>query len=112
MLRMDEGILKILIFRKMADVEIQSFLFDQNLTHIFGYKNKIIVQKTILRPSRGQLYIKEVRKISNWSVKPFSSYSDHRLRKHGFEKNAFKVLSMICMQIETAPFKGIYLHKW
>ena len=65
MLRMDEGILKILIFRKMADVEIQSFLFDQNLTHIFGYKNKIIVQKTILRPSRGQLYIKEVRKISN-----------------------------------------------
>ena len=40
-----------------------------------------------------------------------SSYSDHRLRKNGFEKNAFKVLSTICMQIETAPFKVIYLHK-
>ena len=37
---MDEGIWKILIFRKMADVEIQSFLFDQNFTHIFGYKKK------------------------------------------------------------------------
>ena len=40
MLRMDEGILKILIFRKMADVEIQSCLFDQNFTHIFSYKKK------------------------------------------------------------------------
>ena len=39
MLRMDEGIWK------MADVEIQSCLFDQNFTHIFGYKKKIIVQK-------------------------------------------------------------------
>ena len=45
MLRMDEGIWKILIFRKMQDVEIQSCLFDQNFTHIFGYKKKIIVQK-------------------------------------------------------------------
>ena len=45
MLRMDEGIWKILLFRKMADVEIQSCLFDQNFTHIFGYKKKIIVQK-------------------------------------------------------------------
>ena len=41
MLRMDEGIWKILIFRKMADVQIQSSLFDQNFTHIFGYKKKI-----------------------------------------------------------------------
>ena len=40
MLRMDEGIWKILIFRKMADVEIQSCLIDQNFTHIFGYKKK------------------------------------------------------------------------
>ena len=67
--------------------------------------------KKILRPSGGQLYIKQVRKISNWSVKPLSSYSDHRFRKHGFERNAFKVLSTICMQIQTAPFKVIYLHK-
>ena len=42
---MDEGILKKCIFRKMADVEIQNCLFDQNFTHIFGYKNIIIVQK-------------------------------------------------------------------
>ena len=40
MLRMDEGIWKILIFRKMADVEMQSCLFHQNFTHIFGYKKK------------------------------------------------------------------------
>ena len=40
MLRMDEGIWKFLIFRKMADVEIQSCLFDQNFTHIFVYKKK------------------------------------------------------------------------
>ena len=40
MLRMDEGIWKILIFRKMADVEIQSCLFDQIFTYIFGYKKK------------------------------------------------------------------------
>ena len=40
MLRMDEGIWKILICRKMADVEIQSCLFDQNFTHIFGCKKK------------------------------------------------------------------------
>ena len=33
MLQMDEGIWKISIFRKMADVEIQS---DQNFSHIFG----------------------------------------------------------------------------
>ena len=39
-LRMGEGIWKILIFRKMADVEIQSCLFDQNFTHIFSYKKK------------------------------------------------------------------------
>ena len=45
MLRTDEGIWKILIFQKMAYVEIQSCLFDQNFTHIFGYKNKIIVKK-------------------------------------------------------------------
>ena len=45
MLRMDEGIWKILIFRKMVDVEIQSCLFDQNFIHLFGYKKKIIVQK-------------------------------------------------------------------
>ena len=38
MLQMDEGIWKISIFRKMADVEIQSCLFDQNFTDIFGYK--------------------------------------------------------------------------
>ena len=37
---MDEGIWKILFFRKMADVEIQSWLFDQNFTYIFGYKKK------------------------------------------------------------------------
>ena len=45
-LRIDEGNWKILIFRQMADVEIQSCLFDQTFTHIFGYKKKkIIVQK-------------------------------------------------------------------
>ena len=115
MLRMDEGIWEIW--------EIQSCLFDQNFTHIFGYKKKII-QKKILRPSGGHLYINQVRKISNWSVKPFWSYSDRRLRKHGVEKNAFKVLSTICMQVvertaaptyfyglETAPIKVIYLQK-
>ena len=98
---MDEGIWKMLIFQKMANVEIQSCLFDQNFTHIFGYKKKIIVQKKILRPSGGKLYIKWKSKISNWSVKPFSSYSNQRLRKHGFEKNAFEVLSTICMQIKN-----------
>ena len=52
-----------------------------------------------------------------WSEKKFQTdrlsrcYSDHRLLKHGFEKNAFKVLSTICMQIETDPFKVIHLHK-
>ena len=40
MLRMDEEIWKILIFQKMADVEIQSCLFDQDFTHIFCYKKK------------------------------------------------------------------------
>ena len=45
MLRMDEGIWKILIFRKMADVEIQSFLFEQNFTYIFGYKKKLSSKK-------------------------------------------------------------------
>ena len=54
---MDEGIWKILIFQKMADVEVQSYLFYQNFTHIFGYKKKI-VKKKILRRSGGQLYIK------------------------------------------------------
>ena len=39
MFRMDEGIWKFLIFRKITDVKIQS-LFDQNFTHIFGYKKK------------------------------------------------------------------------
>ena len=51
MLRMDEGIWKILIFRKMADVEIQSCLFDTNFTHIFGYKKKIVQkQKFFVHP--------------------------------------------------------------
>ena len=54
---MDEGIWKILIFWKMADVEIQSCLFDQNFTHILGYKKKNRPKK-ILRPSGEQLYIK------------------------------------------------------
>ena len=40
MLRMDEGIWKFFIFRIMADVEIQSCLFDQNFAHILGYKKK------------------------------------------------------------------------
>ena len=40
MLRMDEGIRKFLIFRKMADAEIQSCLLEQNFIHIFGYKKK------------------------------------------------------------------------
>ena len=40
MLRMNEGIWKISIFRKMADVEIQSCLFNQNFTYIFDYKKK------------------------------------------------------------------------
>ena len=57
MLRMDEGIWKILIFRKMVDVEIQSCLFYQNFTHNFGFK-KNNRPKKILRPSGGQLYIK------------------------------------------------------
>ena len=41
----------------MADVEIQRCLFDQNFTHIFGYKKKSSKNK-ILRPSGGQLYTK------------------------------------------------------
>ena len=41
--RMDEGIWKISIFQKMADIEIQN-LFDKNFTHIFAIK-KIILQK-------------------------------------------------------------------
>ena len=53
MFRMDEGIWKILVFRKMADVEIQNCLFDQNFTHIFGYKIKNNRPKKILRPSGG-----------------------------------------------------------
>ena len=48
MLRMDEGIWKILIFRKMADVEIQSCLFGRNFTHIFGYKNKSSKKKSFV----------------------------------------------------------------
>ena len=46
MLRMDEGIWK------MADVEIQSCLFDQNFTHIFGYKkrNNRPKKKSFVRP--------------------------------------------------------------
>ena len=49
MLRMDEGIQKISIFRKMANVEIQSCLFDQNFTHIFGYKkNSSSIRRTII----------------------------------------------------------------
>ena len=55
--RMDEGIWNFFIFRKMADVEIQSCLFERNFPHIFGYKKKI-VKKKLLRPSGGQLYIK------------------------------------------------------
>ena len=59
MLWMDEGISKISIFFKITDVEIQSCLFDQRCTHIYGYKKKKkIVQKKIRRPSGGQLYIK------------------------------------------------------
>ena len=42
----------------MADVEIQSCLFDQNFTHIFGYKKNNRPKKKILRPSEGHLYIK------------------------------------------------------
>ena len=42
----------------MADVGIQSCLFDQNFTHIFDYKKKNRLKKKILRPSGGQLYIK------------------------------------------------------
>ena len=48
MLRMDKGIWKILIFRKMADVEIQSCLFDQNFTHTVGYKKKIVQKKSFV----------------------------------------------------------------
>ena len=62
MLRMDEEMWKIFIFRKMADLEIQNCLFDQNFTHIFGYRKKITVQKKILRPSEGQLYIETSEK--------------------------------------------------
>ena len=42
---MDKGIWKISFFWKMADVEIQSCLFDQNFTHIFGYEKKIVKKK-------------------------------------------------------------------
>ena len=59
MLRMDEGISNFVIFRKMADVEIRSCLFDQHFTHIFGYiKKNNRPKKKILRPSEGQIYIK------------------------------------------------------
>ena len=41
----------------MADVEIQSCLFNQNFTHISAME-KNNRPKKILRPSKGQLYIK------------------------------------------------------
>ena len=49
---------KILIFRKMADVEIQSCLFDQHFTHIFGYKYETIVQKkkSCVHPEDNYIY--------------------------------------------------------
>ena len=56
MLRMDEGIGKILIFRKMADVEIQSCLFDQNFTRIFGYKkNNRPKEKSFVHPEENYI---------------------------------------------------------
>ena len=94
MLRMDEGIWKFLIFRKMADVEIQSCLFDQNFTHIFGYKKSNRPKKnpsSIRRTIMYQISEKNFKLI----VQAVLKYSDHRLRKHGFEKNALKVLSRL-----------------
>ena len=46
---MEEGISKILIFRKVADVEIQSCLFDQNFTPIFSCKKKSSKKKSFAR---------------------------------------------------------------
>ena len=62
---MDEGIWKILIFQKIADVEIQSSLFDQNFTHIFGYK------KNNKRPKKNPSSIRRtiIYKISEKNLK-------------------------------------------
>ena len=43
------------------------------------------------------LYIKEACEVWNESFKRFSSYHGHRFKKRGFEKNAFKVLSITYM---------------
>ena len=111
MLRMDEEIWKFLIFRRMADVEIQSFLFDQNFTYIFGYKNKIIVQEKNPSSIRRKIIYKMSEKNFKLIGQAVLKLQWSPTLKHGFEKNAFKVLSTICMQIQTAPFKVIYLHK-
>ena len=50
MLRMDEGIWNFLIFRKMADIEIQSCLYYRNFTHIFGNKKKSSKKKSFVHP--------------------------------------------------------------
>ena len=56
MLRMDEGIWKILILRKMGDVEIQSCSFDQNFTHVFGYKkNNRPKKKSFVHPEENYI---------------------------------------------------------
>ena len=71
----------------MSDLEIQSCLFDQNFTHIFGYKKKkIIVQKNPSSIRRTIIY-----KISE---KNFKLIGQAVLKlqwslKHGFEKNVF-----------------------
>ena len=63
-------------------------------------KKEIIILKKIASSIRRTIIYKiseENFKLIGQAV--LKSYSDHRLRKNGFEKNAFKVLSTICMQL-------------
>ena len=39
----------------MADLEIQSCLFDRNFTHIFGYKKNNCQKKTFVHPEENYM---------------------------------------------------------
>ena len=45
---------------------------------------------------------KDCVKISDRSMKPFLRYCVHRLQKHGFEKNAFKVFQSSKFKAEAS----------
>ena len=77
----------------MADVGIQSCLFDQNFTHIFGYKKNNRPKKNPSSIRRTVIYKTSETNFKLIGQAVLKLQCDHRLRKHGFEKNAFKVLS-------------------